>query len=103
MSDPFLRWIPESYRYSRRFWIIFYSIIGLSILIGAVIGSVDVNYFGVAGGGFGALCSSIVLINIWLMRKKKQAATTSLLFWRSVCDFGIGLRFLTGIYWNNWQ
>jgi len=82
---------------------IVYFLIGLTILISTIVADLDVTYFGVSGGAFGVFCSSVVLWSTLFLKKNQKTSSTYLLFWRSLCDFGIGVRFMTGIQWNYWQ
>ena len=47
---------------SRYFWLVFYTAIGLAILCGTMAAELDVTYFGLTGGFFGAFCSVSIYI-----------------------------------------
>lgn len=58
MNSAFTTSKPRTPWYkSRYFWLVFYTAIGLAILCGTMAAELDVTYFGLAGGFFGAFCS----------------------------------------------
>jgi hypothetical protein len=53
----------------------------------------DHYYFPMFGGFVGTLCSLYVIFQ-YFTHKDLQAPPMALLFWRAVCDMGLGIRFL---------
>jgi hypothetical protein len=54
--------------------------------------------FSIAGGSVGALSSIIVIYSIAFYQGFSSSST--LLFWRAVCDLGFAVRFITIPAWN---
>eukprot|EP00606_Chrysophyceae_sp_TOSAG23-5_P000707 GSChrysophyteH2.ASY1.ANO1.47.1 assembled CDS len=51
------------------------------------------NYYPVAGGVVGFLCSAVVIVE-YLRNQHYRGPPLALLFWRSVADFGLAVRFV---------
>lgn len=63
---------------------------------------INVAQFGVAGGTVGVFCSMFVLSSLKISILDKNAGN-SMLFWRTICDLGVGSRLMLGPAFDMWQ
>ena len=79
-------------RFDVRIWVAV-SIILLFFIIPASIPDAEGDHVLISGGLLGILSSCYVFYN-YLAKPQKRVPPIPLLLWRSVCDFGIAMRFL---------
>jgi len=56
--------------------------------------------FTLVGGSLGAISACVVIIGITVTPEVEQNSSLILLYWRAICDMGLGVRFLTYHLWN---
>ena len=67
-------------------------LIGLTLILPLCLNTRD-SYYPVAGGLVGFVCSATVMIEYY-RKRQYRGPPLALLFWRSVADFGIAIRFI---------
>lgn len=77
----------------RTFCVLLVTLLTVCFLIIPLIMGVDAYFFPILGGIVGSLCSSYVIFQYYC-HQEMRAPPMALLLWRSVCDLGLGLRFL---------
>lgn len=79
-------------RFDVRIWLAVLTIL-LFFIIPASLPNIKGDEFVISGGLLGIFCSCYVIYK-YLAMPQKRASPLPLLLWRSVCDFGIAMRFL---------
>ena len=66
----------------------------LVFLIVPFISGSEAYVFSIVGGCLGSVSSIIVILGVTYSPSNQQNASSALLYWRAICDLGLGLRFL---------